>query len=471
MSSAGVGIDRRRAHRARPGARRPTPTIRTRTIHSTPQSGSDPWATSPHGRAHGDRASWMARRVHRDGVALFGPTNGPTHRRRRSRVPPPRLRGGAGRGLHAAFGRSPEHGCTSATSWSTARRWRSPTGNLVYVQDVLDRYPPGALRLLILSRPGPSRGSSKRPTWTGGGGARAAVALRRRRGDREAAEHEVAMALLDDLDVPPPDWSSPKTQVARFCEILVSLLGLSEAQGPSPRLQRASSFYASAPRERAVTLQRHARTLHAAADKWATGGSVHRVGTESVRRRRGSQRRGCAAARRCPLHGGGRQAGRAGGPDGASCASESTSLDPGVRQDSCTRRTEIVNRAADLCSESAGLVNDNERRWRVFRQRVVDIASCSPARRAQRRINGSAPVGGGGEAERVAARIEQHPPGLTRLIVGHGAAELDALLRRACRCRRPRGRSGTASCRWGSATRAPRSRRPCRSRWRRRPGR
>ena len=27
------------------------------------------------------------------------------------------------------------------------------TGNLVYVHDVLDRYPPGALRLLILSRP------------------------------------------------------------------------------------------------------------------------------------------------------------------------------------------------------------------------------------------------------------------------------------------------------------------------------
>lgn len=34
---------------------------------------------------------------------------------------------------------------------------------------------------------------------------------------------------------------------------------------------------------------------------------------------------------------------------------------------------EIVNRAADLCSESAGLVNDNERRWRVFRERVVGI--------------------------------------------------------------------------------------------------
>jgi hypothetical protein len=34
---------------------------------------------------------------------------------------------------------------------------------------------------------------------------------------------------------------------------------------------------------------------------------------------------------------------------------------------------ELINRAADLCSDSAGLVNDNERRWRVFRHRVNEI--------------------------------------------------------------------------------------------------
>jgi hypothetical protein len=34
---------------------------------------------------------------------------------------------------------------------------------------------------------------------------------------------------------------------------------------------------------------------------------------------------------------------------------------------------ELVNCAADLCSDSAGLVNDNERRWRVFRERVAAI--------------------------------------------------------------------------------------------------
>ena len=44
---------------------------------------------------------------------------------------------------------------------------------------------------------------------------------------------------------------------------------------------------------------------------------------------------------------------------------------------------ELINRAADLCSDSAGLVNDNERRWRIFRERVVQITgtttcSCRP---------------------------------------------------------------------------------------------
>jgi hypothetical protein len=34
---------------------------------------------------------------------------------------------------------------------------------------------------------------------------------------------------------------------------------------------------------------------------------------------------------------------------------------------------ELINRAADLCSDSAGLVNDNERRWRVVRQRVAQL--------------------------------------------------------------------------------------------------
>ena len=34
---------------------------------------------------------------------------------------------------------------------------------------------------------------------------------------------------------------------------------------------------------------------------------------------------------------------------------------------------EMLNHAADLYSESAGLDNDNERRWRVFRARVLEL--------------------------------------------------------------------------------------------------
>ena len=38
---------------------------------------------------------------------------------------------------------------------------------------------------------------------------------------------------------------------------------------------------------------------------------------------------------------------------------------------------EVVSRAADLCSDSAGLVHDNERRWRVFRARVAEVVGDS----------------------------------------------------------------------------------------------
>ena len=34
---------------------------------------------------------------------------------------------------------------------------------------------------------------------------------------------------------------------------------------------------------------------------------------------------------------------------------------------------ELAGRAADLLSDGAGLVRDNERRWRVFRGGVVEI--------------------------------------------------------------------------------------------------
>jgi hypothetical protein len=36
---------------------------------------------------------------------------------------------------------------------------------------------------------------------------------------------------------------------------------------------------------------------------------------------------------------------------------------------------ELISHAADLCSDSAGLVHDNERRWRTFHQRVVELTA------------------------------------------------------------------------------------------------
>ena len=36
---------------------------------------------------------------------------------------------------------------------------------------------------------------------------------------------------------------------------------------------------------------------------------------------------------------------------------------------------ELISRAADLCSDSAGLVRDNERRWRTFKERVSDLVA------------------------------------------------------------------------------------------------
>jgi hypothetical protein len=40
---------------------------------------------------------------------------------------------------------------------------------------------------------------------------------------------------------------------------------------------------------------------------------------------------------------------------------------------------EMISRAADLCCESSRLVHDNERRWRVFRQRVADVVRAMEA--------------------------------------------------------------------------------------------
>ena len=44
----------------------------------------------------------------------------------------------------------------------------------------------------------------------------------------------------------------------------------------------------------------------------------------------------------------------------------------------CYSAAELIGYAADLASDSAGLVHDNERRWRVFRARTLDLVDGAP---------------------------------------------------------------------------------------------
>jgi cysteinyl-tRNA synthetase len=100
-------------------------------------------------------------------------------------------------------------------------------GNLVYVHDVLDRFPPGALRLLILSRRW-----SEPWEFTEAGLDQAARELENlwrygsASGDRDVAEHKVALALLDDLDIPRA-LAVAKEAGGQVLRDAVALLGLS----------------------------------------------------------------------------------------------------------------------------------------------------------------------------------------------------------------------------------------------------
>jgi cysteinyl-tRNA synthetase len=100
-------------------------------------------------------------------------------------------------------------------------------GNLAYVHDVLDSFSPGALRLLILSRPwaqawefneaGLEHASEELESlWRYGAESR----------DRDVVEHDVALALLDDLDVPKALLIA-KEAGGQVLRDLVALLGLS----------------------------------------------------------------------------------------------------------------------------------------------------------------------------------------------------------------------------------------------------
>ena len=51
---------------------------------------------------------------------------------------------------------------------------------------------------------------------------------------------------------------------------------------------------------------------------------------------------------------------------------------------------EVVSRAADLCCESAALVHDNERRWRVTRERTEQLLHAMAAGAGQAPTTGEA---------------------------------------------------------------------------------
>ena len=208
-------------------------------------------------------------------------------------------------------------------------------------------------------------------------------------------------------------------------------------------------FYASAPREFAVTLQRHARTLQALADQWST---TDRAGRAVLSPYEGAEDLNSATAVQLDgvlfMEGEGRPAEidhllrdlRSGAEeqrttgewlatamesswavaaalieidgladvlgdrhriiahdwqaaamntvmsrllDRAADILEHVDFSPaGLRADLADAQTsvsltysaaELISYAADLCCDSAGLVHENERRWRIFRRRVAEL--------------------------------------------------------------------------------------------------
>jgi cysteinyl-tRNA synthetase len=99
-------------------------------------------------------------------------------------------------------------------------------GNLVFVHDLLERWPAGAVRLLILSRRWGDSWEFDEPALE-----KAAAELERlwhydaKAGGSEAAAEQVRAALLDDLDVPRA-LDIAREAGGQVQRDLVSLLGL-----------------------------------------------------------------------------------------------------------------------------------------------------------------------------------------------------------------------------------------------------
>jgi hypothetical protein len=238
-----------------------------------------------------------------------------------------------------------------------------------------------------------------------------------------------------------------KPTAAENLPILQAVLNLSKFH------REHEKFYASSPREHAVTLQRHARSLQALADQWAASQPSARTpfspyeGTEDLNnaaaiqldgvlfmegegrpaeithlirdlRTAAEDQRGIAEWLDKAMHASWDMATALIGIDGladvlgerhriiandwqaasmnalmsrildrAADILDGVDFTPAaVRADLASEKVsvgrlysaaELISHAADLCSGSAGLVHDNERRWRTFRQRVSEIAAAS----------------------------------------------------------------------------------------------
>jgi hypothetical protein len=182
-------------------------------------------------------------------------------------------------------------------------------------------------------------------------------------------------------------------------------------------------FYAAAPREQAVVLQRHASTLHEVADRAAAE-------LDGVLFLEGQGAPAGLAALRCEVRTLGEESVATGDWMAKAMASSWTAagaileisalddllgerhriiandwqaagvtvvvgrlleraadvLDRVDAEATAAARTprllrsaaELIARAADLLGESAGLVQDNERRWRLFHERVAALLAAQP---------------------------------------------------------------------------------------------
>ena len=128
-------------------------------------------------------------------------------------------------------------------------------------------------------------------------------------------------------------------------------------------------FYAVSPREQAVVLQRHSRTLLALADQWTATSPADRPmagrseGAPDLNAPAALQLEGVLFMELLDR------------VDFTPASLRADLADSAVSARRLYAAAEMIDHAADLFSDFAGLVHDNEPRWRVFRARLREVAA------------------------------------------------------------------------------------------------